>query len=237
MMTLDQEATLALRAAVQNGVVDTIMHPFSAPLTGALLAYISKAQKEHRQDPNAFEAYQHPRSTSFQSNSLAAFVPPSDAYQALEVARFVVPKGQVGYIEYIEQDVSDEDGSYYPTNQAYWGSPTSTLADVDGIRWWLKLDFYDGLEPARFARADNIPFGSELAPGMPYSEMHEIDALWYPAHLSKKLKLIVPGQRMLRLYYYSPPLITYTWKIRARLSGYTQSTYCPEAIANARFLK
>lgn len=235
--TLTQDASVALSHAVKNGVVDTVLSPFSSPLITALLCFAGKAKKEHHQNPNSFELYQHPVSTSWQANSLPT--QPSDPFNqftAFEVARFVVPKGQIGFVEYIEQAISDANGNYYPTNQEYWGSPISTLSDVDNIRWWLKLSYYDGTVPDRFVFTAPTAFGSEVAPGIPYSEMAEIDALWYPAHLDRKLKLIVPGNRMLRFFYYTPPLTIYNWNVRGRLSGYTQSTYSPEAAANARRL-
>lgn len=233
-----QDSSVALSHAVRNGVINTVLHPFSSPLIANLLGFAGKATKDHRQDPNSFELYQHPISTKWQAHSFPATGGnPFDGYITAEVARFVVPKGEIGFVEFIEQVVNDVDGNYYPTNQEYWGSPTSVLPDVANIRWWLKLDFYDGVEPPRFNFiTPATPYGSEVAPGLPYNEMAEIDALWYPAHLNKKIKLIVPGNRMLRFFFYSPPTAIYEWSARGRLSGYTQATYNPEAEQNARKL-
>jgi hypothetical protein len=238
MLSLEQEASLALSNAVKNGVIDTVLHPFSNPIITGLLGYARERRGQHRQDPNTFEPYEHPKSTQWQESSFSAFThaPPADWF-CVEVARFVVPKGQVGFVTHIEQVVNDVQGNYYPTNQEYWGSPRFVLSDVDNIRWWLKLDFYDGQLPAaRFQYNDTIPFGSEIAPGMPYSDMHTIDALWYPAHMNRPIKLIVPGMRMLRFFYYSPPTTIYQWEVRGRFTGYTQSTYSTESQANARSL-
>jgi hypothetical protein len=238
MRTLTQDATLVMRNAVKNGVIDTVLSPFSSPLITNLLCFAGKARKEHRQNPNSFELYQHPVSTSWQEHSFPATNGnPFQGFITAEVARFVVPKGQIGFVQFIEQVVNDVGGNYYATNQDYWGSPTFVIPDVDNIRWWLKLDYYDGTEPPRFNFiTPATPYGSEVAPGIPYSEMALIDALWYPAHLNKKIKLIVPGNRMLRFFYYSPPTTIYDWSVRGRLSGYTQSTYSPEAQQNARRL-
>lgn len=237
MLSLEQEASIALNNAVKNGVIDTVLHPFSNPIVAGLLGYARERRGKHRQNPNQFDPYEHPKSTQWQENSLNEFThaPVADWF-AVEVARFVVPQGQVGFVTQIEQVVNDVNGNYYPTNQEYWGSPHFVLSDVDDIRWWLKLDFYDGQEPARFQMNNTVPFGSESAPGMPYSDMHEIDALWYPAHCHRPVKLIVPGMRMLRFFYYSPPTTTYQWQVRGRLTGYTQSTFSAEAEANARRL-
>jgi hypothetical protein len=154
-----------------------------------------------------------------------------------ELARFPVPKGQVGYVTNIDQVVSDINGNYYPSNQEYWGSPTFIFADVLNLRWYLTLDYYDGSDPGRFNVASAAPFGPEILPGVPYTDMFEIDALWYPVHANHpKMKLIVPGQRMLRFFFYTAPTTVYHWEARGRLSGYTQSTYSAEAMANARRL-
>lgn len=236
-MTQQQESTLALRSAVNNGVVDTVLHPFSSPLISNLLGYARKHRGSHTQNPNSFEPFQHPRSTSMQVHSLPAKAPAETTnFNVMEVARFVVPEGSVGFIEYIEQVVNDLQGSYYPTNQEYWGSPTFALGEVSRIRWWLKLDYFNGVLPIRFEYSNPTVFGSEVAPGMPYDGMSEIDALWYPAHNNKRLKLIIPGARMLRFYYYSPPTVQYEWEVRGRLTGYTQSTYSGESMRNARLL-
>jgi len=234
MQTQEQDRKYVLGSAVRNGVVDTALDPINSFLVSSLLRS-ARRKKEHYQNINSFEPYQHPKSAKWQVGTMETYIHPdlSDA-ACVEVARFVVPKGQVGFVQYIEQVVNDYQGRYYPTNKEYWGSPNFVIPDVDNIRWWLKIDFYDGTEPARFVYNQNAAFGSEVAPGMPYSEMATIDALWYPAHNNRRLKLMVPGNRMLRFYYYSPSLVDYGWVVRGRLSGYLQSTYCDEAMENAR---
>lgn len=236
-MTQSTEATIVLSAAIRNGVVDTVLHPFSSPLITALMRDTKAKRKDHIQNPNTFSPYEHPRSTSFQVNSLPAVTPETKSnYNCAEVARFVVPWGHVGFIEYIEQVLNDVDGNYYPTNMEYWGSPQAVLAEVENIRWWLKVDYFNGALPTQFVYTDPAVFGAEVAPGMPYSDMAEVDSIWYPAHNNKRLKLMIPGGRMLRFYYYSPPLIDFEWKVRGRLTGYTQSIFSTESMVNARRL-
>jgi hypothetical protein len=155
-------------------------------------------------------------------------------YWAVELARFVVPQGQIGYVKYIEQVVNDIQGNYYPTNVAYWGSPSFVLSDVDNLRWYLKLSFYPGFYPPRWQMFSTIPIPPHILPGQPYPDLPQIDALWYPAHNCKSLKLLVPGAMMLRFYLLSPPLTFYQWEVSGKLSGWTQSTYQQSAIVNAR---
>lgn len=238
MRSLVQEGSIALDHAVKNGVVDTAIYPFANPIITGLLKYAGDRRGLHRQDPNTFEPYEHPKSTAWQESS---FEPKNHAPQTqffcTELARFVVPRGQVGFINSIEQSVMDVNGSYYPTNQEYWGSPVSMLTDVNNIRWWLRLDYYNGSAPAApYVFTSATAFSSEAAPGLPYPDMATIDALWYPSHLRKPVKLIIPGMRMLRFFYFSPPTTTYQWKVRGRLTGYTQSTYSLESAVNSRRL-
>jgi hypothetical protein len=237
MRTLREESSIALRQAVKNGVVDTVLLPFQFPAVRALLSSTRERVKLHRQNPDTFELYEHPKSTQWHANSLPERTHPDLSRPAcIEVARFVVPKGQVGFVKYIEQSVHDYQGRYYPTNQEYWGSPGFVISDVANIRWWLKLDFFNGVVPDQFFYNQNTNFGSEVAPGMPYSPMATIEGLWYPAHLCRELKLVVPGNRMLRMYYYSPATSNYGWVVRGRLSGYLQTTHSDEAMQNARRL-
>jgi len=237
MLTLQEESSLVLSNAVKNGVVDTVLHPFQDIAVRALLKDTAQRRSRYEQNPNSFELYAHPKSTRWQVSTLPPRTHPDLSRPAcIEVARFVVPDGQIGFVQYIEQSVHDYQGRYYPTNQDYWGSPGFVIDDVANIRWWLKLDFYNGVLPDQFFYNQNTNFGSEVAPGVPYQDMSTIDALWYPAHLCNPIKLMVPGNRMLRMFYYSPALSEYGWVVHGRLSGYVQSTYSDESMENSRRL-
>ena len=236
MITQEQERSRILRAAVCGGIVDTDIYPFGDAFVTNLLDYTRSRRGAHLQNPNQFELWQHPKSQRWQES---VFPPATHAnvaeYFAVEVARFVVPKGSVGFIRYLEQVLNDAAGNYYPSNQEYWGSPRFILPDVDNCRWFLRLDYFDGQTPATpFTLSAAAAFSSASLPGMPFSDLSSIDALWYPANNSKELKLIVPGQRMLRFFFYSPPTTHFQWEVRGKLSGYTQSTYSCSAAKNAR---
>lgn len=236
-MSQFQARSHALSQAVANGVIDTVVtESFNDPYLCNLLGY--PKEKLRQQNPNSFELWEHSKSQRWQENILDPVIHTTTTdWFAVELARFVVPKGQIGFVRYIEQVVNDSAGSYYPTNNAYWGSPNFVLSDVDNLRWYLKLDYFNGALPARFTLSSTVPFTSQSLPGMPYDDLHEINGIWYPAHLNKELKLIVPGNRMLRLFFFSPPTTQYQWQVEGKLSGYTQSTYCSEAIDNARILR
>lgn len=241
MKTLTEEASQVLRDAVADQVVDTVLAPFDGyTIPRSMFEWVVNQQGADPQNPNTFDLLQHPKSRRYQESILSAAEQPDMAeYWAVELARIVVPKGQIGFLTSIEQVLNDVDGNYYPTNVIYWGSPNYQLTDVDNCRWYLKLDYFDGLVPPRFNLTQAAPvMTSARLPGWGYTELAEIPGIWYPAHNanSSKLKLIIPGQRMLRFYFLTPPTNTYRWQASGRLRGYTQSTFSREAGANARMI-
>ena len=244
MKTLDDESSIVMKNAVQNGVINTVLSPFGNPFVAALLDHADRGRALDAQNPNTFEAFEHPKSQRWQDSSLEPVQQllnpdpqaPNPFFMA-ELARFAVPKGQVGFIRKIEQVINDVDGAVFPTNQTYWGSPVFGVPDIDNCRWYLTLDFFAGILPPRFRFDSLTPFLPSILPGRPYPDMFEIPALWYPANSAQpELKLIVPGNRILRLFFYTPFTTFYRWQVRGRLAGFTQSTYCMEATENARIL-
>lgn len=236
MKTLTEESAIAMRNAVKNGVIDTVLYPFGNPFVSALLYRAQKERPLHRQDPQNFETFENPKSQRWQE-SVFDPIPQGPSFFAVELARFTVPKGQIGYVRFLDQVLVDSTGSYYPTNQEYWGSPHFVIPDVDNCRWYLTLDYFDGLLPPRFLLTSATIFGSDSLPGAPYPDLHEVPNMWYPAHAPRdNMKLIVPGNRMLRFFFYSPVTVTYNWLAQGRLAGFTQSTYNQEATENARLL-
>lgn len=236
MITQEQARSRVLRAAIRDNVVDTDIHPFGDAFVTNLMGYTRDRRGAHLQNPNEFEPWQHPKSQRWQESSFAAATHATTTeHFAVEVARFLVPKGSVGFVRYIEQVLNDANGNYYPTNQEYWGSPQFVLSDVDNCRWYLKLDYFDGATPAiPFTLSTAAAFSAASLPGAPYSDLPIIDATWYPANNDKEIKLIVPGQRMLRFFFYSPPTTLYQWQVRGKLSGWVQSSYSCSAARNAR---
>lgn len=231
-----EESSIAMRNAVQNGVVDTMIEPFGNPMIAALLNWVDRRPATEQQNPHTFELWQSPQSQRWQENVLGLVEQPDMAnWYAAELARFVVPKGQAGFVRVLDQVLNDVDGNYYPSNREYWGSPHFVTSDVDNCRWYLTLDFFDGLQPPPFTYVSAVPFASDILPGEPYPDLHEIPGLWYPAQGPRDaLKLICPGNRMLRLFFFTPPTDVFRWQALGRLAGYLQSTYNRDAEQNAR---
>lgn len=238
--TYTEEASNVLRRAVQDEVIDTVLKPFNGfTIPYSMFDWVRSKPMSEPSNPHTFDLWQHPKSRRYQESIMEAQTQPDMAeYWAVELARIVVPHGQVGFVTGIEQVLNDVDGNYFPSNVAYWGSPTFSIDDVDNCRWYLTLDYFDGLLPPRFNLSQVAAIGAGRLPGFGYSDLPEIPGLWYPAHNgpANKVKLVIPGQRMLRFYFVTPPTLNYQWQASGRLRGYLQSTYSREAQANARMV-
>lgn len=226
-----------LRMMIGMGTIDTVLPPFDerTVTTNYLRWFREQSRRVPRTDPNQHELAVGQKSQRFQSNRLPTRAHDTVTdYWAVEVARFPVPDGHIGYLTGIEQVVNDVAGNYYPTNVAYWGSPRYVIDDVENLRWYLMLSFYDAEMPPRYELFSTVPIPPHALPGMPYTEMCEIDALWYPAHNRQQLKLLVPESRVLRMFLISPPTTEYQWEVSARLTGYIQSSFSDISVINAR---
>lgn len=234
------EGARVLRDALKTGLLDLTLYPYNDPYVIKAMANVANRDQVPLADPvnpNTFELLNHPRSERWQEHYFDPIAHPDFAtnYWLIELARFVVPKGQIGFVRTLEQVVYDFEGDYYPTNSAYWGSPYSVVADVANLRWYCQLDYYDGIWPVRFNFASVNPLTRGNLPGQPYTELSEIDGLWYGAQSpNTEVKLLVPGHRMLRFFMLSPPTTNFQWIATGRLRGTTQITYCVEAAQNAR---
>lgn len=238
MYTLYEESSKALSSAIKNGVIDTDLSLISNPFLVSMLNWMPKRGRVYETDPTTFEPQQNAKTLRWQEEVLPAVTHDiTTNYFAVELARFTVPKGRTGYLQGIDQVLNDVNGNYYPSNKEYWGSPHFVDPDVDNCRWFIRMDAFDGQTPARFQLSSAALFTAQSLPALPFTDLHEIPGLWYPAHCGRKLNLIVPGNRMLRFFFYSPPTVTYQWQAMGRLSGYTQSTYAPETKYNTRTIQ
>ena len=223
-----------LRRAIQGRVIDTRISRMTNPLVSRAMIIASSVKKHHYQDPNTFRLFEHPNSLSWRESVFEPGVHTTISdYWCLELARIVVPRGSVGYLEGIDQVLNDKDGNYFPSNREYWGSPTFSFSEVDDCKWWLTLDHYYNAEPARFELSQTTPFTITRLPGRPYRDLHEIPGLWYPAHSNQKISTIIPGSSILRFFIYSPPQTVYQWQAAGRLRARVQSTFSKYASRNA----
>lgn len=229
-----------LSEAVTDGLVDVDLYPPIEPEL-AYCMYWAIARFEAAQDSNYFSLATHPKSQSYWEHAYdRATHETTTDYFIVELARIAVSYGQIGFLTSIEQVLRDINGAYYPTSKDYWGAPDFVDTDVSQCRWYLTLDYYNGVLPPRFTYSSTVPIGNNLnqvLPGTPFPDLYEIDALWYPAHSrNARIKAMIPGARMLRFFFYTPPTDTYQWVVRGRLRAQIQGMYSYHAELNARTL-
>lgn len=236
--SIDQQASQFLSTMINGGFVDTAFKPFDS--RNNYVKYFEwfscvGDKKRAWQNPNYFDLWTASQSQRWQESHLAPVTQPDiDNYWGAELAQFAVPHGQVGFVRSIEQVVNDINGDFYPTNVSYWGSPHFVDPDVSNLRWYFNISYFDGALPARYNLNSAVAIPAHALPGHPYPDLSSLDGLWYPAHNTKKMKLIVPGGHVLRFFVISPPTIYYQWTISGKISGNTQSTYSDCAITNSR---
>lgn len=238
LLSREQQSSQWYSKLLTRGIFDTPLAPFDERDDRIKYAsWFSKLWKIKRDKGNwqTYELWPAPQSHRWLENHLTpATHDPITDYWAIELARFFVPDGNIGYVTRIEQVVNDSDGSYYPSNVSYWGSPQFVDPDVDNLRWYLTLSYYGGTQPPRHNVTSTVPIPVHSLPGAPYPDLNELDGIWYPAHNCKNLNLLIPGARVLRFFLITPPTTNYTWQVSGKLSGYTQSTYQTAAVHNSR---
>jgi len=155
-----------------------------------------------------------------------------------ELARVCIPAGSVGILNGIEQVLFDANGNYYATEAARWGVPFGVLNDLNAVRWWLQVDYYDGIQPTRINYESPGPIQRDWLPGVAFAELPEINGLWFPANSAQcTIKAVLEASRMLRLFVWVPPCQFYQWTAAGRLRATVQSLYCSEALSNVRKAK
>jgi len=236
--TLADDAATLLDYVVEQGIVDVRITPFNDDVFPfELFVDLPEAYARGVGDSQAYELSTDAKSRRWRESNFEPLTQPNMAqWWAVELARIVVPFGEVGFVESCEQVLYDVDGNYFPTNSVYWGSPFFADSDVDDCRWYLTIDNISHAGDARFNRTSVAAFDSTVLPGSPYPDKYEIAGIWYPAHNSSAnhLKWIVPHEKVLRFFFFTPPTAIWQWRAAGRLRAYTQSTFSPEAAANAR---
>jgi hypothetical protein len=222
-----------LNGAIYQRVVDAALFQLADPVVERAMKRAG-AHEDERGKPETYQLLETPKTLRWREQ---VFVPtvhnPQNEYVIAELARIAVPQGSVGHLQGIDQVLYDVDGNYFPTNSEYWGSPYFAFDEVDDCKWWLTLSNFYGGWPARFFDNRTTAFDITDCPGYPYSELHEIRGLWYPAGNKERVKMVIPGAKMLRFFVQVPPQTVYNWKMAGRLRASLQSTYHDVSAFNA----
>lgn len=158
---------------------------------------------------------------------------------ASEVARFVVPAGNIGVVKGFEQYLAsiDEQGSatIYSRNDR-WGVPGPWHAGGSAITgqfaWHFRTRSLSAVRPPWY---DAYGPAVQLLPDQQYSDFPRADDLWWPAGsaASQNIHLLVPSGTMLRVFFVIPEQDVLT-EVAAYLKGYIQSNLSPEMAHNVR---
>ena len=165
MSNIELDESNVLRDAVKDGLIPTQLPVFDKIDLKVFDYAIAnfKPQKTPQKDPQFA-----PETQRYQEHHFEPYNLPGNAIIIVELARIIVPRGEVGYLKSIEQFVEDQNGGFYPTSSEYWGLPYQNDADLLRLKWYLRLSTFEGEQPPRL-----IVSGSTYnLPGWAYN-LHE----------------------------------------------------------------
>lgn len=137
---------------------------------------------------------------------------------SVELARVVVPAGNIGILKRLNQVVSG-------WALADWGQPWTANATIDAIQWRLQLTRADDLG-GRWINA------SPVLPGEPFSDLPLINGLWYlPQAAQADLNANIRGGAALR-FFAILPVTQVEITIGGRLCAVQQAEYSSAAAQN-----
>lgn len=224
-----------LNAVVKAGVYDPSLTVFNR-IDSNVFKYATENFEKHAYPANKDLLYDA-RSQRYVESNFAVYKADPEDYLLLELARISVPRGSVGYLKTVEQFCADFDQGFYPTAAQFLGIPFQDISDLDSLRWYLRLEQFNGRQPARLVKSSSTPINVESdLPGYPYVELSEIVGLWHFPHIRQQLSCIIPGAYLLRFFVYSPPTHTFTFSFSGRLTANVQSALSSSAVFNTQKL-
>lgn len=236
-----------LNEAIEAGLVRNTIGQLDYPglITPSALDYCGRlfAQTGTRNTADLENAGVSPKSIRFRETSRGRKIHPSTQTPyvrwLVELARFVVPFGQLGVVkgfeQYLAQRADGQNPAFVYTQNSRWGIPgpwhTGLSNEItDAGTWHFRLRGLSRTSPPWWES-----LGSGYLPDLPYTDYAHETALWWPAGSasSQNTHLIVPGGHMLRLFF-ETPVQSVRLEVAAKLKGYVQSDRTPEAACNVR---
>lgn len=228
---MDLEDATVLRSAFNQGIVQ--------PVIGAVdWKVFDWALRNYRELAyNNKDLYPEPQTQRYMED-VQSWVGVDQANSSVvELARLAVPVGSVGFLKSIEQFINDSDSDFYPTSSELWGLPFQNEPELEACTWFLRLQPYTGIMPARINQTIAAPITDfePYLPGRPFEDLPHFTDIWYPPHCASKMpNIVIPGGFVLRFFFTSPPAVKFRWRVAGRLRGIYQSATCAEARHNAR---
>lgn len=184
-------------------------------------------------EPDYLSTLDNPRTLRYQQSNRGELIHPSSqgpfAPWQVEIARFSVPYGSVGFINQWKQFAANAENGDVWTGFDNFGDPFIAPA----FRWVLRLDTFDGRSPLWINSLLPVHY-----PGIPFPDLPEETGLWFKCDSGvPPFRWTIPGGYQLRLFFESPESQeAVRFRIAAKLSGLIQTAYSCEAATNERRL-
>lgn len=178
------------------------------------------------QEPDWLNTLQNPKTLRYQKSTRGPFQHPQQSAPfspwLVELARFEVPYGGVGFVRDFQQFLADENETWSGVN--HWGDFRIPYS----VRWVFRLDRFNGTHP-EWINTTGIP----TLPGEPYPDQPDETDLWFPVHNRQTVRWTVPGGFMLRVFCQTDTLQA-RLTVAARVRGELQTAYSCQAAINLR---
>lgn len=227
-----EAASRVLTNAVRAGIVEFDFAWLQSNLTVRAIEFAENAF-EGQNTAEISEIGRSPRSLHYRENTRGERVHPDEEDfrpWITEVARFRVPRGNVGVVKGIDQYLSSVtlQGETIHSLSPVWGDPFTTLSEPG--EWHFRLSALNRVP---------IPWFDAMAiqrlPGYSYPDLPVSRGLWWPAGSSSahNIHLLIPEERLLRLFYVNqnPEVRIH---VSALLRGYIQASMSAQAVSNIR---
>lgn len=227
-----EASSRVLKNAVAAGIVEFDFSWLSSNVTVAAIEFAEKTFSGSN-TAEISEIGRSPRSLHYRENTRGEMVHPDDEDfrpWIVEVARFRVPRGNVGVVKGIDQFLSHVtlQGETIHSLSPVWGDPFTSLSAPG--EWHFRLSNINRF-PTPWFDATNL----QRLPGYPYPDLPVSRGLWWPAGSSsaQNLHLLIPEERLFRVFYVNdaPDVRIH---VGALIRGYIQSSMSLQAISNIR---
>jgi hypothetical protein len=228
MSYFDEQRSALLKHAQKNGDLDLFK---CKDKDSDLMTDVIDSVKHGLPNKNTSlsETWTNPKTARFYEHSFRGYQQAENMQSArVELARWVVPYGQLGIVKRIDTYMFD--GTTVPPT--YPPSPWSALPDFYDVRWILRLEPFVGTVQAQLV---DSPISSALQ-GWPHPDIPQIEDYWYSPNEPNNaigLSIIVPQAHQLRLYAQIPNTTTHRISVIGRLRGYRQRTDSAPSAINA----
>lgn len=189
-------------------------------------------QQQGAAEPDFQSTLDHPRTLRFRQSCRGVVTHPTSSSPwgewIVELARFAVPRGCVGFVNSWEQYLANGQQVY----TSFQGAGNPFIAGSD-FQWVFRLDRYDGTIAPWIDSIVPIPWPGQAFPDLPVER-----DLWFAADRGRApFRWIVPGGYQLRLFFeQTAPSDSVRFSVASKLRGGIQAELAPNTRENLRSL-